>query len=350
MNFHEYTELFKKKAEEKGLTFEYIDNCLKYAEPLAKKSIPIIYDQKHLSLLLGIDLIYLYGVSNSSKCYYRKFEIKKRNGKKRIIHEPLPLLKEIQTWILKEILDKLIPSIYTKAFKKNSSIKDNAKFHRNQKKVICLDIKDYFESIKYNKVYLFFSDLGYASDVAMMLSKICTYKNRLPQGAPTSPALSNLLTISLDNKLFKLANQYNPPLRYSRYADDITFSGRVDSTDLIKKVNSIVYTENFRLNFEKTRVLASNKCQIVTGIVVNKKLQVNKKKRKEIRQIMYYIRKRGLESHLNKIKWLNSKESYIRYLLGNINFILFINPKDYNMVEYKKSLINLLEDKQKVEE
>jgi RNA-directed DNA polymerase len=349
LKFDEYTKLFKIEAQANDLGSEYIDKCLRYAEPLLKKSIPIISDQNHLSLLLGVDLIYLYGVSNCSKRYYRKFNIKKRNKKKRTIHEPLPLLKEIQKWILKEILDKVKPSIYNKAFKKKSSIKDNAKFHRNQKKIVCLDIKDYFGSIKYNKVYLFFSDLGYAPDVSTMLTNLCTYKYKLPQGAPTSPSLSNLLTISLDNKLFELVNQYTPPLRYSRYADDITFSGLFNSTEIIKKINEIICSEEFRLNTEKTRVLTSNKRQIVTGIVVNKKLQVDKNKRKKIRQCMYYIEKYGLDSHIKSIKWMQSQESYVRYLLGNVNFILFINTKDMNMIKYKDVLINFLKNKTELE-
>lgn len=343
MNFDEYTRLFKIKAHAKGLEEESINKYLNYAKPLMEKSLPVIYNQKHLSLLFGINSIYLYGVSNCPKHYYRKFNIKKKNGKKRIIHEPLPLLKEIQKWILKEILDKLKPSIYTKAFKKKSSIKDNAKFHRNQKKVLCLDIEDYFGTIKSNMVYLFFSELGYYPEVATMLTRLCTYKHKLPQGAPTSPALSNLLTISLDNKLSKIVSQDNLPLRYSRYADDITFSGTFNSTEIIKKVNEIIYSENFKLNTRKTRVLTSNKRQIVTGIVVNKKLQVTNDKRRKIRQIMYYINKYDLKTHIKVIRWNQSEERYIRYLLGNVNFVLFINSKDKDMIKYKDTLINLLQ-------
>lgn len=344
MNFDDYSKEFTYRAIEKGLSEDEIREYLLYAENLNEKSIPIIYDQKHLLGLLGIDNIYMYAITNSSDRFYRKFKIKKKNGKYRNIEEPLPILKEIQYWILKNILENCKCSEYSKAFKKNSSIKDNAKFHKKQNYIINLDIKNYFESIKIDSVYNLFLNLGYSKDVCVMLSKLCTNKGYLPQGAPTSPLLSNLITIELDNQLAKLSRDSRYKLRYSRYADDITFSGSnyINKYKFIKQVGNIIKLYGFTINDNKTRIITANKAQMVTGIVVNEKLQVSKKQRKQDRQCMYYIKKYTISEHLSKINWKSGEEKYIRHILGNVNFALFINPKDKDYIEYKKYLMQLL--------
>lgn len=346
MKYSKYSMAFKQEATKNGLNEEEIESYLKYAKVLLEKSLPIIYDQEHLSKLLGINLLYLYTLTNASNKFYRQFEINKKNGKKRRIEEPLPILKEAQYWILKEILFKCECSNYTKAFKKKSSIKENAKFHRKQKNVINLDIKDYFESITGFRVYEFFLELGYNPEVSMMLTKICTNNNSLPQGAPTSPYLSNVITQSLDNKLASLSAREEYKLRYTRYADDITFSTNndVDITRLIKDVSKILKSEGFYINKDKTRVQSTNKRQMVTGIVVNDKLQVSKEQRKKNRQDMHYISKFDLDSHIDRIGWKKGKEKYVRHLLGNINFVLFINPKDEEHLRYKEILIKILKE------
>lgn len=344
MDFELYAETFKKKAIEEQYEDDYIGECLDYARKLWENSLPIIYDNDHLAQLLGVKSRYLYGVANGQKHYYRKFKIRKRNSKKRTIHEPLPILKGIQKWVLKEILDTRAVSVYTKAFKKDSSIKDNAKFHKRQKYILNIDIKDYFGSINEYQVYKAFLSMGYTKGVSMMMSKLCTLDGSLPQGSPTSPALSNIITISLDNKLAQLASEHSPRLRYSRYADDITFSGNFRSDELIKTINKILNEEGFRINNNKTRVLAANKQQTVTGIVVNEKLQITKKIRKELRQNLYYISKFGINEHLEIVGWNQSQEKYIRRLLGIAGHVLFINPGDDEVKRYQENLHRILKE------
>ena len=200
--------------------------------------------------------------------FYRTFFIPKKDGKKRQIDEPLPGLKNIQRWILDEILNKLSVSKYAKAYVKKRSVRSNAYYHRNRKCIIALDIKEYFASIHFSKVFSFFSSLGYTEHVACVLSNICLLNNALPQGAPTSPALSNLCTKDLDDDLYAFVK--GKQIMYTRYADDIAFSGNfIDIREFYKNVKLILNKHGFRLNYAKTRVLHNHQRQLVTGIVVN---------------------------------------------------------------------------------
>lgn len=338
MKWETYKKNFWKCAKENDFTDDFINEALLYAKNLFDKDVPIIYDQIHLSKLLGFSQEYLYGVSNKPERFYRYFEIPKKNGDSRKIAEPLPNLKEIQRWILEEILYKFKVSDYSKAYIKGRSIRDNARFHRGQKMVLSMDITDYFNSIKFQKVYRFFYEIGYKADVSVMLANLCCLNNSLPQGASTSPALSNLITIKLDNRIAGFTKKGK--IRYTRYADDMTFSGEFDCGMVVKFVKKILSEEGFSLNDSKTRLRYYYEKQEVTGIIVNEKLQVPISLRKKLRQDMYYINKYGLNSHLSKTK--NTKANYLKHLLGIANFILFINPKDQDTKKHIQKLHLLL--------
>lgn len=341
MKWEEYKSKFYHFAIYEGKDQGYVDNCLKYAEKLFIKGLPVIYDQLHLSLLVGYEEIYLIKVSNSQELFYRKFEIPKKNNRDfRTISEPLPNLKNIQRWILSEILSKLEPSEYSKAFRSGFSIKDNARFHRKQTKLLTIDIKDYFGSIDFKKVYIFFLNLGYSKQVSVMLTNICTLNNGLPQGAPTSPMLSNLITKKLDQRIAGFSKKHN--IRYTRYADDLTFSGDFDEGYVIKLIKTILNSEGFTINDSKTRVRKKNQRQEVTGIVVNEKMQASRSYRRDFRQQMYYIKRYGLNSHVNRIEVGNSL-NYLYHLLGMANFIININPNDTETKEDYNYLKELLQ-------
>lgn len=347
MEFKRYEKELRFKAREKGYSEEEIENILKYSKKLYDNNLPVIQDIQHLSLLMGVDIRYLYKVSNSQRLFYRTFSIKKKNGDPRKIKEPLPTLKKVQRWIVNEILNNLKPSVYSKAYRQGMSIKDNARFHQNQEKVICLDIVDYFGSIKEFSIYEFFCKIGYKNDLSVMLAKLCCLDGALPQGSPTSPALSNLITIELDIDMAQLAKELstsNNSVRYTRYADDITFSGNgINVAELMKNATKILGKNKFQINHNKTRVLGRNNRQMVTGIVVNEKMQVSKKKRKEIRMIMYYISKHGLSGHLSALDISIPKIEYLNSLLGSINYILFINKNDEEFIKYKKQVYDILD-------
>src|SRR5690625_28519 len=340
MNWNQYKNDFFHYAKYNGKSQEYVDVCLTYAKRLFEQNIPIIYDQYHLSLLVGYKLEYLIKVSNSSKHFYRSFQVPKHgNNEFRLISEPLPNLKDIQKWILNSILNQLEPSPYSKAFRKGYSIKDNAKFHKGQKKVLTMDIKNYFGSIKYSNVYSFFRELSYTKSVAVMLSNICTLNDALPQGSPTSPMLANLITRNLDKRIAKYAIKNK--IRYTRYADDITMSGDFDVGTVIRVVKSISKSEGFKINDGKTRVRTQNQQQEVTGIVVNEKLQAPRKYRRDLRQNIYYIEKHGFQSHVDFIG-AKDKIAYLYTLIGMANFIININPLDEEAIENYNYLKELL--------
>ncbi|MFR1709601.1 MAG: retron St85 family RNA-directed DNA polymerase [Clostridium sp.] len=341
MKWKTYCDEFRKEAFEVNLNETDINEYLEYAKTLFEKELPIIYDQYHLSLLVGYQYEYLLAASNSSEHFYRKFKIPKKNGDLREISEPLPSLKEIQHWILNEILYKLKVSKFAKAYVKGKSIKENARFHRNQKQVLTLDIKDFFPSIKVFKVIDIFKSIGYCDSVAVMLANLCCLDGSLPQGAPTSATLSNLVMIEVDNLISEFVECNK--IRYTRYADDLTFSGDFKINELIIYVKRVLKSNGFRVNNKKTRKLYNYQRQVVTGIVTNQKLQVPKRIRRDLRQQMYYIQKFGLNSHLEKTK--NTKKNYLRHLLGIANFILFINPKDDEVRGYKEVLKNYIYNK-----
>lgn len=337
MNWEEYQSSFILAAEQSGKTNAYIASCLIYAEKLFRQELPIIYDVRHFSMLVGYETEYICRMAFAQKYFYRSFSIKKRNGNDRNIDEPLPDLKAIQHWILNEILYKIPVSKYAKAFVKGSSIKDGARFHRKQVVVLNLDVKDFFPSISFFMVRDVFISVGYSANLSTFLANLCTLDGVLPQGAPTSPYISNIIMQGLDEELGALA--LNNKWRYTRYADDITFSGDLKIGYLIDYIERALYKRGFCLNSEKTRVARKNARQEVTGIVVNQYMQLPKYDRKHIRQQVYYIKKYGIESHLSFKN--EQRKNYIPHLLGLIEHALFINPKDKEMQDYKEYIKSL---------
>lgn len=345
MNYIAYEKAFIAEAKKQNKSDEYIRKCLSYAKNLSDKHLPVIYDEQHFSLLVGMKLDFLLSISNGQRYFYRYFTIPKNNGKVRKIAEPLPMLKEVQHYILHNILLKVPCSIYAKAYKPGASLKGNAKFHRNQPVLVKLDIKDYFPSLHESKVYqLFYNSFGYSKSLSILLAKLCTLNNGLPQGAPTSPYLSNLLTSNMDAAIYQFCSD-NGKLRYTRYADDISISGDMSPSSVISGVSKIITANNLRLNKEKTTVVRQCNRQIVTGVVVNKKLQAPKDYRKSIRLEMYYCQKYGIADHLCKRSAEFKDTDIIEYcqsMLGKINYCLQLNGKDAEMQKYRNYMCEQL--------
>lgn len=337
MTVENYKAEFTAKALENGYSAENISKCLYYAKPLLEKNLPIIYNISHLSALVGYNQSYIERAIVFTHYFYRKFEIPKSNGKTRKISEPLPSLKDIQIWILKNILYKINPSVYAKAYIPGLTLKQNLVFHKDQPIVLTIDIKDFFSSIKRILVQDLFRSFGYSTLLSDLLSKICTLNNKLPQGAPTSPYISNLILTSFDEIISN--HCLKEKIRYTRYADDLTFSGNFNIRKIIALVKQELRILSLEINEEKIHVMKQGTRQTVTGVVVNQKLQVSRVKRMNIRQAIYFINKFGLPAHLEKI---NSKKSnYIDHLLGQVLFVLFINPADEEFLRYKEFLNKL---------
>jgi RNA-directed DNA polymerase len=330
VDWKQYCLAYKKAAQKKNIDSLKIKALLLYAKNLYDQNLPIVYDQKHLALLIGIDDEYLHRMSNAPEHFYRTFYIKKRNGKKRRIDEPLPDLKKVQQWILTEILYNIPCSKYAKAYIPKISLKSNVRFHRNQKIVVSMDIKNFFGTIRSGRILNLYLSLGFSLPIAVILTHLCCFNNCLPQGAPTSAYLSNLVMKKFD----LIISEYtlNHDIRYTRYADDMTFSGDVNISALKKVVDQELQLLGLSRNIKKFKVMRQNDCQKVTGIVVNKKIQLPREYRQKIRQEIYYINKFGIESHLEKLK--ETRAHYLNYLKGKIQYCLFINPNDIQMKKY----------------
>jgi RNA-directed DNA polymerase len=339
MNWQDYKKQYKQVGSQVGYPDDAIAKLLEYAEPLFKKNVPIIYEQQHLSKLVGYDYDLLLRISNCQELFYREFTIPKRTGGERIIFEPLPTLKEIQRWILDEILVKIKVSPTAKAYVNGLSIRDNARFHRNQKEVLNLDITDFFGNIKEKHVYIMFKSIGYNKQVSTILTQLCCLNGKIPQGAPSSPMISNIIFRIADKRIFGYCKKLD--IRYTRYADDMTFSGDEIPNAVISIVKRIISEHGFELNEKKTKLRLKHQKQEVTGIVVNEKLQVNRDYRRLVRQQIYYIKRYGLKDQSEK-NGFDEPLKYLRHLLGKSNFVLFINPKDLETKEYINYLHQLV--------
>ncbi|TDE06915.1 reverse transcriptase domain-containing protein [Flavobacterium sandaracinum] len=337
MDFTHYKDAFIKEAHKTGYSLTNIQRCLDYAEALFLHEVPVIYNPSHLSSLVGYKKEYLKKASLFPNYFYRDFEVAKKNGTKRLISEPLPSLKEIQIWILRSILYKVPISPFAKAYKPKVTLMENLRFHKKQPKVFTLDLENFFPSIRMETVQNVFLKLGYSKIISKFLTRLCTRDGTLPQGSPTSPYLSNLIFKQADAEIASYCKDYK--IRYTRYADDMSFSGDFDENELLQKVTETVEKMGLRINAKKTNLMTPNMRQTVTGIVVNQKPQVIFKKRNELRQALYYIQKFGFEEH-REYKEIDQK-NYLEHLLGKINFVLQINPKDAEFIKYKAVLFDL---------
>lgn len=282
----------------------------------------------------------LYSISNRIEKNYQIYKIKKHNGKYRTIYSPNPLLKSIQRKILNKILNNKAISKYAKAYHKNISLKDNAIPHLNKKIVLKLDIIDFFENIEYPTIYKYsFNEIYFPKSVGHLLTTLCTYESRLPQGAPTSSYISNLVMKDFDNEIGTYCEQHN--ISYTRYSDDMTFSGDFNPREIIALVRKQLYKLGLKINNKKIHVINNSQQQNVTGIVVNKKIQVSSKYRKDIRQSIYYIKKYGLKDHLIKTNSIAKPNTYINSLYGKILYVLSIDPSNKEFINYKEYLTKL---------
>lgn len=247
----------------------------KYTQQLL--SLPILenLDDLSQSLRLPKEVISKFSVNNDR--YYHRIEMKKKTGGIRHIESPLKELKAIQRWVLRYILDKLSPSVYAKGFVRNKSILDNAKPHEGNQYVLNLDLQDFFTNIQASHIYTLFKNIGYNNNIAFILTSFCTKGGYLPQGAPTSPALSNLVCLRLDHRISTYCKKR--ALTYTRYADDLCISG--NKILILQKasylIKDIICDEGFTINIKKEKFLGPKVRREVTGLTVTPKITISKK-------------------------------------------------------------------------
>jgi retron-type reverse transcriptase len=257
---------------------------------------------------------------------YKKFTILKKNGKERTILSPNPSLKLIQRCIATLLSVVYEPNANVMGFVNDKSIKDNAQVHVGKYYVYNVDIKDFFPSISIHRVkaVLKLAPFNLNTDtkiterttdsngaikpnidtegkerLAFLIANICTFEGVLPQGAPTSPILSNIVCQRLDRRLQGLAKRFGAA--YTRYADDITFSSytNIFSAEFKAELTRIIKTENFELNPDKERLQKPAHRQVVTGLTVNEKVNVSQKYIRDLRATLHNWEKLDLEQAIN---------------------------------------------------
>ncbi|OKL40004.1 retron St85 family RNA-directed DNA polymerase [Pontibacter flavimaris] len=261
--------------------------------------------------------------------FYNTFYIaKKAKKKKRIIDSPSKELKAVQRWLLKNYFNEIPVSNSANGFIIGRGIKRNAKFHLKKEYLLTVDIKDFFTSISQKQVFLTLNKTFPDKDLALKLAKVCTFNRRLPQGAPTSPALSNLVFHEVDDKIINFCKTKS--ITYSRYADDLVFSSdsKPGLVEILPFLHSTLPNHGFKINNSKTKFFSGKGRMAVTGININEgKLTVSK----EI--------KRLLRSQLYNIIIKEDKATNVNQALGYLSFIKDIEP-DYHkkILEYIDAL------------
>lgn len=283
---------------------------------------------------LGFDVDKFYPFTMKQLLYYcnpnhafhrfRQFKIKKKSGGFRQITAPrnrsfMMLLQSVNE-ILKAIYT---PSDYAMGFTEKRSVVTNASVHRSQNYVFNIDLKDFFPSVEQGRVMkrLTLAPFNFSPQIALLISGLCSMRVKrvqpietkqhdldkqfmyvLPQGAPTSPIITNTICDTLDRRLAGLAKRFG--LRYTRYADDITFSSMhyvySENGEFIKELARIINTQGFVINKAKTRIQKLGSRQEVTGIIVSDKLNVTKKYVREIRSLLYIWDKYGYSAAMSR--------------------------------------------------
>ena len=248
-------------------------------------------------------ILYVKGTEN----LYKSFEIPKKSGGVRHIHAPEEELKQIQSKLAKVLYEyalKIAKNNGKKwniahAFVKGKGCFTNAKIHRNKRILVNVDLKDFFDSFHFGRVRGYFMknrNYQLSEEVATVIAQIACYKGKLPQGAPTSPVITNLICGIFDIRILHLAKKYR--LDYTRYADDLTFSTndkkfQIYQEQFLEELTNEISKAGFSINQNKTRVQYRDSHQEVTGIVVNKKLNVIRKYYKDTRAMAYNLYKTG---------------------------------------------------------
>lgn len=276
--------------------------------------------------LLGVEVNRLEEILNNVSGHYQEFWMRKRSGGYRMISAPDKDLQAIQSTIYSRILSSVtIVHPAAVGFRCGRSVVDNAAPHLGKRYVLKMDIHDFFGSIRSPRVRQTFKKIGYPENVSKVLGALCCLHRHLPQGAPTSPALSNIVGYEMDRKLAALAAEYG--LTYTRYADDLTFSGDVfQKEQIIPQVKRIIRDEKFEPNHKKTHFMNQSSRKIITGVSVASgvKLTIPKSKKREIRKNVYFILTKGLAEHQRRIG--SHDPAYLKRLIGMLCYWRAIEP------------------------
>ena len=291
---------------------------------------------------LGFPLKTLYGISNNLDSHYRSVRIPKKSGKNRTLSVPDEILKKVQRAIVEKLLVFRPVSRYATAYKPSASVVRNAVKHVGKEKLLKLDILHFFDSVLYSTVKekVFPAEI-FSEKIRVLLSMLCYYKEVLPQGAPSSPMITNIILYDFDEAVGKWCCDQG--ITYTRYCDDMTFSGHFEEDDVIMYITDELQKRGFFLNHKKTALVPKGKQQKVTGIVVNQKLNVAREYKREIRKEVYFVEKFGVKEHVAHIASSLTPEGYLNRLLGKIGFVLSVCPDDASMQAMQKTILHQLQ-------
>lgn len=308
---------------------------------LNRYGLPVWKTEEDLAKAIGISLkgLWFFAIhrERERQPHYVTFAIPKRSGGKRLIMAPKRRLKAIQRKLLELLVGKLPLSENAHAFRRGRSIRTGAEPHVGKRFVLKLDLKDFFPSVTFARVRGLLIAYGYSYPVATTLAVVMTEAERQPvevdgevfhvpvgqrhcvQGAPTSPGICNALLLRLDHRLAGLAKKRG--LVYTRYADDLTFSGEVDRTTAHKLrciVSRIVLEEGFVIHPDKTRLTGQGNRQTVTGVVVNQTLGLSRQERRRLRAMAHQLSRQSSDANFSA---RHAK------LVGKIAYLSMLNPQ-----------------------
>jgi RNA-directed DNA polymerase len=313
---------------------------------LTTRSLPTVGSVVELAAAMNIPVSELrflaFDRRTSTTTHYRRFGIAKKTGGIRTISAPMPRLKRAQEWILQNVLENVELHRAAHGFRRGRSIVTNAQPHVNSDVVINVDVQNFFPTVTFPRIRGVFKSLGYSGQLATILALICSEpdrdeveldgrtffvaktERRLPQGAPSSPALTNIICRGLDARLDRTADKLG--FRYTRYADDITFSGSGDALPEIgralRRIEYIVSAEGFTLHPDKTRIQRKSSRQEVTGLVVNDGVSVKRDILRNFRALLFHIERDGPAGK----SWGNSMH-VMTSIEGFANFVAMVDSE-----------------------
>jgi RNA-directed DNA polymerase len=261
--------------------------------------------------------------------HYRHFSIPKRRGGVRQISAPSDDLRRVQRWISRNILIYVPVHESATAYRVGVSTVDNARIHARRGLEVRVDIRDFFPSITFRRVQTVFSGLDYPREVSLSLAALTTTGARssatwhLPQGACTSPTLSNIACFAMDQALVADANSQG--YVYTRYADDLVFShlnSEANVDRLLTSVRSIANEDGFQLNESKTRVMRDYRRQIVTGLVVNSEPRVSRRDIRRFRAFLHQCQTKGVDKVSHELG-----KNALNYAKGYLAYVHMVNPE-----------------------
>ena len=308
---------------------------------------PFLYDAEQLAGFLGISRGELNDIVNHIQKEYKEAHLPKKDGTYRSLCVPSIRLRFCQDPIKEKILPQLPVSKFATAYQKGSTTRGNAEPHIGKKFLLKLDITDFFGSITFEQVQRTAFNTRYVSrQVGYLLTSLCCKDDSLPQGAATSPALSNIVMYRFDDYIGRWCSQRQ--IAYTRYCDDMTFSSDRPLYGVYQKVKKMLFEMGFELNEAKTHFISNADRQTVTGLVVNEKLSIPSSYKRNLRQEIYYTLKFGIEDsivHGNRLNFLEDGQpircpTYMTHLIGSVQYVLQIEPENRWFLNAKQKLLD----------